>query len=129
MFFSHLLFAVLVAAVLSAIFAYGFRKSGPWFNVFIFFIIVFLASWAGGIWLSPFGPSIWGAHFFSFLIVGLIFALLLTAITPRVPEESTVELVEPQEKKREKRAVLVMLGASFWILLIILIFVIGSHYL
>ncbi len=87
MFLVHFLFAALVAVLLTAIFAAGFRIRGPWANAAAFFTILLLATWAGGIWHTPFGPPLWGVYWLPFLIVGLIFALMLAAfnLVPAFP--------------------------------------------
>jgi len=60
MFWKHFLIALTTTLGLSAVFIAGFRKRGPWDNFLLFFAVVFLGSWAGGIWFSPLGPP-WGA--------------------------------------------------------------------
>ena len=61
MFLVDLLFALVVALVLTAIFAAVFRTTGPWNVWWIFALVVFLAAWAGGLWL-PFGPPLFGVY-------------------------------------------------------------------
>jgi hypothetical protein len=117
MVFAHLMLALVMALVLSAIFALGFRRTGPWASVPLFFLIIFLASWAGGIWLAPVGPPLWGTYWLPFLMVGLVFALLLAAIPPTKNEKSTVELINQEKRARERRKAFLALGVSLWILL------------
>jgi uncharacterized membrane protein len=127
MFFIHLVFALLVGLILTAIFALIVRAKGPWTSLLAVFVLIFLASWAGGVWLLPFGSPLWGTYWLPFLVVGLIFSLLLGALVSSSP--STVEVVEPQkEEARRKRAVLA-LGIFFWILVGVLIVAIIVHYL
>jgi len=125
----HFLFALCTAVILSLIFILGFgeRKMGP--SVLIFFIIILLASWAGGIWLAPIGPPLWEAYWLPFLIVGLIFALVLAAAAQPPPRRSTVELVEPAVEEAEKRAVYWTVGIFFWFLIVVLIIAIVWRYL
>jgi hypothetical protein len=128
MFFVELLFAFIIALFLTVIFA-GFRRSGPWASLFIFFLLVFLASWAGGLWMAPVGPRLWGAYWVPFLLVGLIFALLLAAMPPDRHSESSVELVEPKKAKKEQERLTTALGVFFWVLVIVLILAILARYL
>jgi hypothetical protein len=129
MFFVHLLFALVAALILSAIFAVGFRKTGPWENIFILFMLIFLISWAGGVWLSPIGPPLWGAYWVPFLLVGLMAALLLAAVPLARKRESTVELVDVKREKKEEKAALFVMGTFFWILILALIAILFFRYI
>jgi hypothetical protein len=113
------LFALFAALILSAIFAVGFRKAGPWENIFSHFMLIFLISWAGGVWLSPVGPPLWSAYWLPFLLVGLVVALLLAAVPLGRKRESTVELVDVKREKKEEKAALLVMGTFFWILALI----------
>jgi hypothetical protein len=92
-------FALVVALMLVVIFAVIFNIRPPGFGVAAFFVIVFLASWAGGVWMTPLGPTGWGVYWLPFLLVGLMVALLLAAVRMPPPEESTVELVNQHKRK------------------------------
>ncbi len=119
MFLSELIIALIIALMLSVIFVYGFRRAGPWPSFFLFFIIIFLATWAGGLWINPIGPSIRGVFWLPFLLVGAIFALLLAAATPPSPKETTIELKTKKQLKKEKR-IEAALNLFFWILIMAL---------
>jgi len=127
MFWKHFLFALVTALGLSAIFIAGFRKRGPWDNFLLFFAVVFLGSWAGGIWFSPLGPPMFGVYWLPFLIVGLIFALLLASIVSPFPQDTTVQLLGPGEKSPETRKRMV-LGVYFWLLIFALVVLIVTRY-
>ena len=88
----------------------------------------FLATWAGGIWLHPIGRALWGVHWMAFLFVGLVIALLLAATVPSKQEQSSVELVDPQKERADRRAALGALGVFFWVLIIALIVAIIARY-
>ena len=65
--------------------------------------------WAGGIWLRPAGPLLWGVSFINFLIVGLVATLLILAFSPP-PEDGAVLRKESAnagrgESLRRKRAI------------------------
>jgi len=126
--FSHLLIALLFAVLFTVIFAAGFRRRGPWASLVLFFMIIFLATWAGGIWLHPIGRPLWGVHWMAFLFVGLVIALLLAAAVPSRQEESSVELVDPKKEKADRKAALGALGVFFWVLIIALIVAIIARY-
>lgn len=128
MIYVDFLFSLIVSLILTSIFVLILRRKGYRSHYFFFFFIILLASWAGGIWLQPVGPRLWGAYLLSFFIVGLIFALLLGAtILPR-SRRPTVELVKDEQKAAEKE-VLAVLGGFFWILLIVLAGSIVARYL
>lgn len=127
MFWRHFLLALMIAVVLSAVFIIGVRRRGLWDNYLLFFAVVFLGSWAGGIWFSPLGPAWGGVYWLPFLIVGLIFALLLAAVASPFPQDTTVQLLEKGEKSPEKRKSMV-LGVYFWLLIFALVVLIVTRY-
>jgi hypothetical protein len=129
MFWVHFFYAVLFAALLSIFFYAVFRTRGPWSSLLLLFLVIFLASWAGGLWLSPIGPGFRGTYWIPFLISGLIIALLLAAAAPSRREETTVELVDAEAQKREKKRVYMTLSIFFWIIVAALVAAIGIHYL
>jgi hypothetical protein len=57
------------------------EKKGITAIVFLF-LALFLPIWAGGIWLGPMGPAVFGMYFLPFLLIGLGVALLLAAVAP-----------------------------------------------
>jgi len=126
MFWKHFLCALLVSMGLSAVFIAGFRKRGPWGSS-IFFAIIFLGSWVGGIWFSPLGPPLWGVYWLSFLISGLIFALLLAATVSPLPPDTTVQLLKAGEKGGEAKRAMV-LGIYFWLMVAVLLILIIKRY-
>lgn len=124
MLLTEFLFALLVAIVITLIFPLGFRRRVVWPGLFLFFMIIFLAAWAGGRWLTPIGPAAFGVFWLSFLVMGIFIALVIAAAAaPR--RESTVEMVEGSEERREESAFDVFLG----VLLIVLVVGIIVSYL
>ena len=87
MIFIDFLFAFFIALALAGILA-AFtgdrrtRRTGalPLF-LFLFFLLL-MTTWAGGVWMTPFGPVLWGAYWLPFLAVAVIVALLLAALMP-----------------------------------------------
>jgi len=128
MFFIDLLFALIFALILSAVFIMAFRRKDPWGRHFIFFVIIFLAAWAGGVWLKPIGPPLWNVYWMSFLLVGLLFAILLAGTglpKGRSPFSTTVS---EEEEEAEEKITIAILGAFFWIFLVALAVFIIVHY-
>ena len=129
MFFVDFLTALVIALILTGIFVFVFRSKRPWPSLLWFFLIILLSSWAGGVWMYPVGPPVRGISWLSFLIVGLLAALLISAATLPEPRESTVELVDLQEKESERKAAKRVFNIFFWILFALLILVILTRYL
>jgi uncharacterized membrane protein YraQ (UPF0718 family) len=96
MFLWDLIFALAVGLVFAAIFSLIFRRTGPWASFFVFFIIIALASWAGGVWLLPVGPPLFGVFWIPFLIFGFTFAILLAASAPSRTYRSRRRATEDQ---------------------------------
>jgi len=117
-------FAILIALLLTAIFAIGFRKQGWGTGLVFFFLILFLATWAGGLWVAPFGPIAWGVHWLSFLLVGVIIALLLTALIPPVERPPYPES-EARLKKRSREDKTTMMGIDAFLVILILVLIIA----
>jgi len=129
MFFLDLVCALFVGLILTIVFTGGIPGQGRWVNFWFFFIIIALAAWAGGVWTAPIGPSWWGVYWLSFLVVGLIFALVLASSLPRRPPQSRREAIKQalDVAEGEKTAEGVV-GIFFWVLVAVLLFAVISHY-
>jgi hypothetical protein len=119
MFIIEMTFSLAIGLLLTTLFGAGLRMRGPWESLFVFFCLVSLSAWAGGSWLSPRGPMLWGISWVPFLVVGSIVALFLAA----TPKRDT-----PAEKEEELEREEVILGNLFWILIGVLGAVIAAHY-
>jgi hypothetical protein len=129
MFFMHLLFALFFAVILFAFLAGALGLKGPWSRLFWLFIVLFLATWVGGAWLTPMGPLMGGAYWLPFLVAGIVFTVFLAAFTLPAPRETTVELVDEKEKEAERKAAMTALGIFFWILILLLVAAIIVRYI
>lgn len=118
--------AFVIAVTLTAIFTLGLKRRGPWNRFWVFFTIIFLTSWAGGVWLSALGPPLVGINWLAFVLTGLIFALLLATLTPPL-SSTTVELKTSKDAQREAVA-LFALDWFFWILIGVLLVAIAIRY-
>lgn len=110
------LFALVMALLFTLIFTLGFERRGPWSSIVVFFLVVFLAAWAGSLWISPAGPAFVGIFWVPIVAVAFIFAVLLSTLFPRRPPTQHVETisqVKQEEKVRER-----VYDAFFWMLLI-----------
>lgn len=128
MFIAHFLFALIFTLVLIALFAAAFDNRGPWDSVLAFFIVLLLATWAGGAWIYPFGPVLWGGVWMPFLVMAVIVALLLAAAVP--PDRVRYGPPEQISEREEAAALAVLgtLGLFFWILVVFLVIAIVAAY-
>lgn len=128
-FFQDLLVALLVAVVLTTLFIAGFRRkvpwTRPWASYLFFFVIVLLASWGGGVWVTPGGLTLGDVYWLPFFLVGLIFALFITAAVLAVPPRSGSEA---KRQVQRERYVELVFGIFFWALVVTLGVLIGAHY-
>lgn len=133
MVFLELIAALVVSSLLSVLFVLTTRRESGRSGLFWIFLIIFPATWAGGIWIRPFGPPVWGIHWLKFLVAGSISALFLAASVTRVPPRARHETLKMLERiKQEKKLEQITystLSLSFWILLAALIAVITIRYL
>lgn len=129
---AHLIMAVLFALLFSFVVVSILQRQGPGprGGFLFFFLALFLAIWAGGIWLTEFGPQLLGAPIMDFLVVGLVLTLLIASLThprrraikPRTDEH------RGQERELEAASV-VAIGAFFWVFLALLAVSIVVRYL
>jgi hypothetical protein len=127
MFFPGLLFALVIACLLTLIFAIGFRRQGWGIGLLLFFLILFLATWAGGLWITPIGPLWWGIPWLAFLWVGIIMALLLAAL---IPDNRRSQATGISKRMTAAEAdTLVAIDIFFWVLIAGLLVTIIIRYL
>jgi hypothetical protein len=88
-------------------------------GLWIFFLIVFLATWAGPLWIAPFGPLIWGIAWIPMFLISLFFWFLILALIPPLPK--------PKASNKAEEATFAI-GIFYWIILILLITSIGIGY-
>lgn len=123
MFLAALFVALVVALILTAIFGAGFRRHRWGAPLVAFFLLLFLITLTVGVWAEPVGPVVWEVPWLQFIIIGVIFALLLSAL---IPPARPAELTPP-----EVGATAVAVGffnAFVWIGLLILILALIARY-
>ena len=126
MIFTYILFSILVGVLLTAIILLSLRRQRTWNEFLVFFLVIFLAAWAGGLWVIPVGPSAWGVYWVPILFAGLMFALLLAATAP--PSKPRY-LPEQVEQAREEKEIEQEIGWLFWVLIAALIATIIARYI
>ena len=127
MFLYEVILAFLIALLLSLVFAVGFRGHGWGAGFLFFFVVLFLFTWAGGVWITPVGPLIVGIPWLSFLFVGLVVALLLAAVTPTERRPRTE--IEARRLAASQTQTWIALDFLFWLLILGLIVMILVRYL
>lgn len=109
-----------IALLIASIFYYGLKRRGPWGAFWVFLLILFLATWAGRLWITPAGPLIWGFAWLPIVFFVLIIAIAVGTAPTRYDER--VIDYEPDTKTEipegQKRAAAVF-GVFFWLLFLI----------
>jgi uncharacterized membrane protein YhaH (DUF805 family) len=133
MFITEFAIALVVAFILSIGFRLAISKRSRRQGFWWLFLLIFVATWAGGIWLRPFGPSIGGVRWIQFLVSGLIFVGMIALFVPGRPpngrRETLEKLAQIRQGKVMEEATYFTLGIIFWLLLIILVIAIAVRYL
>ncbi len=80
-FIPEMLFS-LVSGIAFTVLAFVFERNRSALDFAAYFVVLFLFIWAGGVWIQPFGPALFGVSFIRFLIVGLIATLFILALAP-----------------------------------------------
>ncbi|MFO8065141.1 MAG: hypothetical protein ACQETQ_09205 [Spirochaetota bacterium] len=93
----QILTALILAAVLTTITTVVFKRHRHGVEAVVFFLVIFLAAWGGGLWMNPVGPSLHGVAWLPFLLVALIVSLVLITFVPRRPPKSVAEAKEQIE--------------------------------
>jgi hypothetical protein len=99
--FASLLVTMVITWALSMI------SRRPLRGLWLFFLVVFLATWAGQLWITPFGPQYWGVNVFSLVLVSTFFSFFVFALVPF-------------KRKEDEKAAVFILGIFFWIMIILL---------
>ena len=133
MFFKELLTALVIALMVSVGLVLLSRRGGRRTGVIYLFLIVFMATWAGGVWIRPFGPPVSHVHWLGFLIIGLFVALLLALFLPQRPPRGRQETLDALEQmaaaKQLEKVTYVTLGVVFWVVLFLLLGAVILRYL
>lgn len=124
--------ALFIALLVSVLFCFAMRRRMPRTGFFWFFLLLFLATWAGGIWIGPFGPSFRGVYWLPFVLVAILAGFLLAAFAPRRAPRGRIETLEMLEEIEQERRLgkltYISFGLFFWMALFGLILVIILRY-
>jgi hypothetical protein len=129
----ELSFSVIIALVFSVVFAWIIRKQGARGGFFWFFLIILLATWAGGIWIAPIGPVLLGVYWLPFIFIAFVFSLILSISAhdrkTRTREETLEEIEGTRKEEALEELTYVTLNLFFWFLLAALAAAIVIRYL
>jgi hypothetical protein len=112
--------ALLVTLVVTLLFSLFSKR--PLSGLWLFFLLIFLATWTGQLWIPPFGPSAWGVSWVPLIVVAVFFTLLVVALT------TDPVLRRPAGDDVPEQSVFLALGVFLWVVLIIFIIAIITGY-
>jgi len=139
--FVELMFVLVIVLLITSMFSACGVRCGPWPGVLWLFVMLFLVTWALGVWIRPIGPSLWGAYWVPYLLVAFFLAVLLAATAPvpprrppvqppgatPLPDSRTPAEIKEQEAE-EEAAVVITLNVFFWLVLLLAVIAIVAHY-
>jgi hypothetical protein len=126
MFVLDLLFVLVITVLLTVLFGLLFRGMRMGLGLYLFFLVLFLATWAGGLWITPFGPTLFEVSWLPFLLVGLFFTLLLIVLVPPARTPQTFE--EARVQASAETEAVIIIDIFFWVLMIGLLIAIAAAY-
>jgi hypothetical protein len=134
-----MLFSLVISGIFCLLFAFIVWRGQSRSGFILFFLTLFLATWAGGIWVRRLGGAMASGEVLPFLAAGLVCALLLGIFAPRRPRigkdsqldrEQTLDMLENIEEQQELRAATSITFDIFLvIILVLLLAAIVFHYL
>jgi len=127
--FVEIIFSLIIALIITVVFALGFKNKGPWGTIWAFFLIIFLAVWAASLWLTPRGPFAIGVAWIPIAFFGIIMALIVSAAVPPSNRE-TVQYNHKMDPEAKKAGKFSTFNTYFWLLMVLLVIaVVFGYYL
>lgn len=115
--------AFIVAAVLAVMVSLVAGRRNGWAGFFSAFMILLLATWAGGVWIAPFEARPRGFSVFVFLVVGLVCSFILGAAATAMPSSGD------QAAASRNKILAMEFGLFFWLAMVVLGLAIAARYL
>lgn len=109
--------ALITTLIITGLVAAFFKR--PIRSLWMLAILIFLATWAGQLWIPAYGPVNWGVSWISLIFMPVFFWVFVLALLPPV---STMD------NSKESQEASAALGIFFWILLLALLLSIGIGY-
>jgi hypothetical protein len=102
-----------------------FKRTGPYNNIFIFFILIFVGAWAIGLWLKPIGPSFYGYYWIGYLAGGILLAFIIaSAGPPNTLNGKTPDRIKQDEEFLESKKRKAIIETNMFMAALIIIFLI-----
>ena len=126
-FLMNLILALLIGLLLAVVLFWGLgrRGAGPMAGFLFYVTILFLSAWVGSVWIQPIGPEFWGIPWVAMILIGLIVALIIAAVTSPEPREPTAP---DQEGVTPPTATGWGCGLMFWMLTAIMVMAVIARY-
>ena len=102
MFFLEALVALVVAVLLTILLGRLTGREGGAGALVPVFLILFLFPWAGGLWMAPIGPLLFGFAWVPILVIAAILFLVILIASP--PRKSRSHREQVRRKRDELRA-------------------------
>jgi hypothetical protein len=122
---TQFVFSLVVALSVSLILRLFMRKDSPRVGFFFLFLMLFLITLAGGLWIRPFGPHFQGVFWLPIMVIGIIAGLFLFQSAPRRSPRNRKELLQEMKVEKNRRQLeqltYVSLDIFFWVIVVILI--------
>ncbi len=129
MFLADFVTALVIGVIFAFILAAIFGRSA-WGIPFVFIlVIIFGVTWAGGVWVTPFGPTFYGSYWMAFLLIGFIVTIVFAAIIPSGRSRKSIRARERESGTKEPEPEVTAIGNFFWILLVVLFIILLVYYL
>jgi hypothetical protein len=122
-FFIALIFAFIFSMLLVTALGWEYpNRPGLFPSFIVLFLLLMAIIWAGGVWVRPYGPTVYEVPWLGFMVIGLIATLLIAALIPPKGRTRRVPVTEGEAVAGAA------LGLFFWILMLILAVVIIVYY-
>mgnify|MGYP005851837473 CR=1 FL=1 len=131
-------FSLLIAIILSAIFTWILRRGSPRSGFFIFFLTLFVTTWAGGVWIRQAGWNLPAPEWLPFVVTGIVFAIILMLLAPKTPKidkdtrldrKQTIDMLDELEVEHEmEELAYISMNVFFWCILALFVAALIYHY-
>jgi hypothetical protein len=130
--FKEFLMSLTVTLIVCVLFVLITRSRASRSGLLWCFLIVLMATWAGGVWIRPFGPALADIRWMQFLVVGLLAVLLVALFVPLKPpkgrDETLDQLEEMVVQKRLEKMTSLTLKAVFGVVFCFFIWAVIANY-
>ena len=120
MVFTNIIFSFLIALIITSLFVWiKYRKERRIWEkrIWPLFVVIFLATWATSIWVTPTGLVAAQYAWVPMLVAGIILAIVVGTFLPSESEKDIDKEERPQQIKNNVKST----NIWFWVLVIILI--------